>query len=108
MPLIRLACMPSSLLVAASVAASLFHLPATPKAWFVGGGGRHNPVMMQALRDALGAPVEPVEVMARNGDALEAEAFAYLAARSVLGLPISFPGTTRAPQPLSGGRLVLP
>lgn len=93
---------------AASVAASLFHLPAAPKAWFVGGGGRHNPVMMQALRDALGAPVEPVEVMARNGDALEAEAFAYLAARSVLGLPISFPGTTRAPQPLSGGRLVLP
>jgi anhydro-N-acetylmuramic acid kinase len=93
---------------AQSIAASLGHLPAAPLAWFVGGGGRHNPVMMQALRDALNVPVEPVEAIARNGDALEAEAFAYLAARSVKDLPISFPGTTRAPQPLTGGVLTHP
>lgn len=90
---------------AQSIAASLDHLPAAPRVWFAGGGGRHNPVMMQALREALKVPVEPVETIARNGDALEAEAFAYLAARSVKGLPISFPGTTRAPRPLTGGVL---
>ena len=39
-----------------------------------------------------------------DGDALEAQAFAYLAVRSRLGLPISFPGTTRAPRPMTGGR----
>jgi anhydro-N-acetylmuramic acid kinase len=93
---------------AASVAGALDHLPAAPKAWFVGGGGRHNPAIMQALRQKLGVPVEPVEAIGRNGDALEAEAFAYLAARSVRGLAISFPGTTRAPEPLTGGRLYLP
>ena len=93
---------------AASVAAALARLPAPPRAWFVGGGGRHNPAIMQALREKLGVPVEPVEAIGRNGDALEAEAFAYLAARSVKGLPISFPGTTRAPEPTSGGKFYQP
>lgn len=93
---------------AASIAAALDHLPAAPAVWFVGGGGRHNPVLMEALRQALHVLVQPVEAIARNGDALEAEAFAYLAARSVKGSPISFPGTTRAPEPMSGGKLFLP
>ena len=93
---------------AMSIVAALKHLPAVPEVWFVGGGGRHNPVLMEALQDTLQAPVEPVEAIARNGDALEAEAFAYLAARSVKALPISFPGTTRAPEPISGGKLALP
>ncbi len=91
-----------------STAAALDHLPAAPLAWFVGGGGRHNPVLMQALQEVLQVPVEPVEAIARNGDALEAEAFAHLAARSVRSLPISFPGTTRTPEPLTGGKLYLP
>jgi anhydro-N-acetylmuramic acid kinase len=93
---------------AASVAAALDHLPVAPRAWFVGGGGRHNPALMQALADRLGLQPAPVEAIGRNGDALEAEAFAYLAARAVRGLPISFPGTTRAPRPLTGGTLYRP
>ena len=91
-----------------SVAAALDHLPSAPNAWFVGGGGRHNPHLMQSLAARLTVPVEPVEAIGRNGDALEAEAFAYLAARSVKGLPISFPGTTNAPGPLTGGVLTRP
>ncbi len=93
---------------AESVAAALAHVPDAPRAWFVGGGGRHNPGLMQALRERLGVPVEPVEAIGKNGDALEAEAFAYLAARSARGLPLSFPGTTGAPKRMSGGRLYLP
>jgi anhydro-N-acetylmuramic acid kinase len=91
-----------------SVALALDHMPAAPKAWYVGGGGRHNPVIMRILRERLVVPVEPVEALARNGDALEAEAFAYLAVRSLRGLSLSFPGTTGVPQPQTGGRLNIP
>ena len=49
--------------------------------------------------------VEPVEVLGWNGDAIEAEGFAYLAVRSVLGLPLSLPTTTGVPAPMPGGRL---
>jgi anhydro-N-acetylmuramic acid kinase len=41
-------------------------------------------------------------------DAVEAQAFAYLAVRSQLGLPISFPTTTGVKEPLTGGKLSLP
>ena len=43
-----------------------------------------------------------------NGDAVEAEAFAYLAIRSLQGRPLTFPGTTGAPEPLTGGTLHRP
>jgi anhydro-N-acetylmuramic acid kinase len=49
--------------------------------------------------------VRPVEAVGWDGDALEAQAFAYLAIRSVRGLPLSLPGTTGAPHPVRGGRL---
>jgi anhydro-N-acetylmuramic acid kinase len=60
---------------------------------------------MMALARHLGVPVRPVEAVGWNGDALEAQAFAYLAVRSVLGLPLSLPSTTGAPHPVCGGRL---
>jgi anhydro-N-acetylmuramic acid kinase len=90
---------------AATVALALTHFPAPPKRWLVTGGGRHNPVLMAELRRRLGSPVDPVEAEGWDGDALEAQAFAYLAVRSAEGLPLSFPGTTGAPQPIVGGRL---
>ncbi len=90
---------------AAAVAAALRHLPASPREWLVCGGGRRNPALMAALARLLPAPVRPVEAVGWDGDALEAQAFAYLAVRSVLGLPLSLPTTTGAPHPVPGGRL---
>jgi len=58
-----------------------------------------------ALARRLGAPVRPVEAVGWNGDALEAQAFAYLAVRSILGLPLSLPSTTGVRRPTCGGRL---
>jgi anhydro-N-acetylmuramic acid kinase len=88
---------------AVSIAATI--LPEPPNAWFVCGGGRHNPVLMAALRARLGAPVDPVEAIGWDGDALEAQCFGYLAMRSQRGLPLSLPATTGVAAPTRGGRL---
>lgn len=93
---------------AAAVARVLPLLPERPLEWLVTGGGRLNPSIMQALAARLGAVVRPVEAVGWDGDALEAQAFAFLAARSVRGLPLSFPGTTGVPAPICGGRLHRP
>jgi anhydro-N-acetylmuramic acid kinase len=92
----------------ASVAAVLPHLPEPPLRWLVTGGGRHNASIMRALATALGAPVQPVEAVDWDGDALEAQAFGFLAARVARGLPLSLPGTTGVPYPMPGGRIVKP
>ncbi|HEY0184459.1 MAG TPA: anhydro-N-acetylmuramic acid kinase [Rhodopila sp.] len=91
---------------AASVAAA--RLPQPPKRWLVCGGGRHNPVLMAGLRHSLEAPVDPVEAVGWNGDALEAQCFGFLAARAVSGLPLSYPSTTGVPAPMAGGRIARP
>ncbi|MEQ8322247.1 MAG: anhydro-N-acetylmuramic acid kinase [Rhodospirillales bacterium] len=83
-------------------------LPALPERWLVTGGGRHNPVMMAALRSALDRPVEPVEAVGWSGDAMEAQAFAYLAVRSMYELPLSLPSTTGVTKPMPGGVLFRP
>jgi anhydro-N-acetylmuramic acid kinase len=93
---------------ARAVAAGAALLPAPPQRWLVCGGGRRNPAIMRALADALSAPVAPVESVGWDGDALEAQCFAFLAARVVRGWPISFPGTTGAPVPMTGGRIETP
>jgi len=93
---------------AAAVAKALPHLPEPPLRWLATGGGRHNPTLLAMLRERLAAPVDPVEAVGWNGDAIEAEAFAYLAARSLDGLPLSVPGTTGVPAPATGGRLHQP
>ncbi|MNE25445.1 Anhydro-N-acetylmuramic acid kinase [compost metagenome] len=72
------------------------------------GGGRHNPVLLAAIRERVGAPVTTAEDEGWRGDSIEAEAFAFLAARCLLGLPISFPGTTGVLEPMTGGRIVEP
>ncbi len=84
------------------------HLPDRPRRWLVGGGGRRNRTLMAALRATLGVPVEAVEAVGWHGDALEAQAFAFLAVRSLLGLPLSLPSTTGVARPCSGGRLHRP
>ncbi|WP_419827627.1 anhydro-N-acetylmuramic acid kinase [Sphingomonas sp.] len=88
---------------AATVALALDHLPARPRRLLVAGGGRHNATMMAMIADACALPVEPVERLGADGDAVEAQGFAYMAVRTLRGLPISFPGTTGVPVPTIGG-----
>ena len=60
---------------------------------------------MSQLAAALGVGIAPVEAAGWDGDALEAQAFAYLAVRSLAGLPLSLPATTGVTRPTTGGRL---
>ncbi len=92
-------------MTAATVAAARRHFPAPVREWLVCGGGRRNPALMSALARRLGTPARPVEDVGWDGDALEAQAFAYLAVRSLAGLPLSLPSTTGVPHPMPGGRL---
>ncbi|SIT11610.1 anhydro-N-acetylmuramic acid kinase [Insolitispirillum peregrinum] len=97
-----------SAFTALSVARAASLMPVLPKRWLVCGGGRNNPTLMRLLNEELGVPVEAVEEEGWHGDALEAQAFGFLALRHLRGLPLTFPGTTGCPQPMTGGRLVLP
>jgi anhydro-N-acetylmuramic acid kinase len=90
---------------AAAIELGLAQMPEAPRRWLVTGGGRKNPTLMAALAERLGTPVEPVEAVGWNGDALEAEAFAYLAVRSLAGQPLSLPSTTGVSRPATGGQL---
>jgi len=80
-------------------------LPEKPKLWMVTGGGRHNVHLMKKLSESLKGSVRNIDDFGWNGDAVEAEGFAYLAVRSLLGLPLSLPGTTGVPKPQTGGVL---
>lgn len=93
---------------AESVALALRHLPLRPLRLLVCGGGRHNPTLMAMIAAHTGVPTQPVEAAGWNGDALEAEAFAYLGVRALRGLPISFPQTTGVDVPLTGGVVARP
>jgi anhydro-N-acetylmuramic acid kinase len=87
-----------------SAAEAVRVFPAPPREWLVCGGGRHNPAIMEALRALLPCPVRSVDEVGWDGDAIEAQAFAFMAVRSLRGLPLSFPGTTGVPKPMTGGR----
>jgi len=94
-----------TMMCVASVGAALALIDSMPMRVLVTGGGRHNATIMKWLHGLLAIPVQPVEAVKWNGDALEAEAFAYLAVRSKLGLPLSLPSTTGVHRPMSGGIL---
>ena len=89
---------------ARSIISSEKILPATPTQWIITGGGRKNPELMRRIAAHTKAPVKNIDDLGWNGDALEAQAFAYLAVRSKLGLPLSLPTTTGVPEPTRGGK----
>ena len=90
---------------AETIALGLRLLPRRPVGLLVAGGGRHNRTLMEMIGRAARIVPEPIEVLGWNGDATEAEGFAYMAVRSLKGLPISFPGTTGVAEPMTGGVL---
>jgi len=93
---------------ARSLAASIAHMPAKPGTWIVTGGGAHNPAIMDALASALPGDVISAEALGWHTTFIEAQAFAFLAVRSLRGMPITFPGTTGVAQPLTGGHVIRP
>ncbi|MHC8510022.1 MAG: anhydro-N-acetylmuramic acid kinase [Rhodospirillales bacterium] len=93
---------------ARAAARALAHIDIAPARWIITGGGRSNPVLMAMLKQAVGAPLAAAEDAGWDGDMLEAEAFAFLAVRSVLGLPLSLPQTTGAAAPTGGGTFFEP
>ncbi len=82
--------------------------PFDPQTVIICGGGGHNPAIMGMLRAHLSCSVKTAASVGWDGDALEAQAFGYLAVRALRGLPISFPGITGAPSPMTGGVVVRP
>lgn len=96
-------------ITAASVASIVALLPEPPRTWIVAGGGVHNVTLIRMLADRLApAKVEPADTVGWNADAIEAQAFAYMAVRKLRGLPITFPTTTGAAKPMCGGVLANP
>ncbi len=90
----------------AGIAAAARHFPAKPRTWIVSGGGTHNPHMMEGLRRVLGPDMVTADVAGFSSDFMEAQAFAYLAARRLRNLPATFPQTTGVSQPVVGGVMV--
>jgi anhydro-N-acetylmuramic acid kinase len=96
-------------LTAAAVARALDLLPRSPRTWIVAGGGARNATLMGMLAAGLApATVIAADALGWSADALEAQAFAYLAVRTLRGLPITFPTTTGVASPMTGGMVARP
>jgi anhydro-N-acetylmuramic acid kinase len=92
---------------AAALGRAAMRLPRPPASFIVAGGGARNPTLMQMITQQLApAQVESADAVGWSAHALEAQAFAFLAVRSLRGLPITFPDTTGAPKSTNGGVLV--
>ncbi len=93
---------------ARAIAFAARHFPAPVTQWVISGGGARNPTLLRCIAEETGGKIVTAAELGWDGDALEAQAFAFLAVRSLRGLPYSFPTTTGCPSPSSGGRLHQP
>ena len=94
---------------AAAIARIVPLLPKPPGSWIVAGGGARNLTMLRMLRERLEpAMVQPADALGWATDAIEAQAFGFLAARGLKGLPLSYPATTGVPMPMTGGVIARP
>lgn len=90
---------------AQSILRGLKQCPAMPRQIYITGGGRLNQFLMQEIQRQSNIKTQSVEALGWDGDALEAEGFAYLAVRSKIGLPLTLTQTTGVKAPLTGGKL---
>jgi anhydro-N-acetylmuramic acid kinase len=90
---------------ARAIALASRHFPAPADRWVITGGGARNRTLLNAIADETGGMILTATGLGWDSDALEAQAFAFLAVRSLRGLPLTFPGTTGVLRPLIGGRL---
>ena len=72
----------------------------------VAGGGRKNKLLLKSIEEKINIPINLIDDFGIDGDFVESQAFAYLAIRSYLKLPISFPETTGCSKPCTGGVLI--
>ena len=74
----------------------------------VSGGGRKNKILIEKIKKNTlkNLILQPIDDYGVNGDFVESQAFAFLAIRSSLKLPISFPGTTGCKKPSTGGEII--
>ena len=70
------------------------------------GGGRKNLFLLESIKKRINHNLLPIENYNIDGDFVESQAFAFLAIRSYLKLPISFPTTTGVNKPCSGGEII--
>jgi len=70
------------------------------------GGGRKNNFLLKRISKKLKYSIQPIDNFGIDGDFIESQAFAYLAIRSHLNLPISFPETTGVTKPVTGGVII--
>ena len=72
------------------------------------GGGRYNKFLIKKIKEnlSLGINLDLIDKYKINGDFIESQAFAFLAVRSVMKLPISFPNTTGCNKPSCGGKII--
>jgi len=73
---------------------------------YVCGGGRKNKFLLESIRKKINGKIELIDDLGVDGDFVESQAFAYIAIRCYLKLPISFPETTGGKKPLSGGTVI--
>lgn len=97
-----------SAMTAEAIALGLGHLEEPPRLLIACGGGRKNATIVAMIAERSGIKVITAEDAGFDGDSVEAEAWAYMAVRSLKGLPITFPGTTGTAAPLTGGVVALP
>ncbi len=77
------------------------------KKWLVCGGGRKNKYLLECIKNNFkNINIDPIDKYKIDGDYIESQAFAFLAIRSLKGMPISFPNTTRCKNPITGGDIV--
>ena len=72
------------------------------------GGGRKNNFLVKSIKEFLGdgsLKINDIDDYDFDGNFIESQAFAFLAIRSYLNLPISFPNTTRCNVAISGGEI---
>src|SRR6201987_3109531 len=94
---------------AAAIARIVPLLPKVPRSWIVAGGGARNLPRLIMRRERLApATVQAADTLGWSADAIEAQAFGFLAARGLKGLPLSYPATTGGPMPMTGGVIARP
>ena len=93
-------------LIAIPLERLLYEHPGLDFKILVCGGGRKNKLLMERIKELSKQNIQPIDDYGIDGDFVESQAFAYLAIRSYLGLPITFPNTTGCKEPTTGGVIV--